>query len=553
MKLGNLLSGIRSRIFLCFFSIIFLFGIYGAISNYLLNENRSATERINNTDQPSITALTELELLLFQTKNLMHNWIKIDIENHPDKIKLREIHEKDYPALKEQLLSLQKDWNDKVISGSLLTLIKNVDTAFVLQQEIMSSLATFDSYEDIMVKIEGESKNDIVSENLNSISAQLHQILDRLKLTTSEQQVQMIDNMQLLARTNVILLFCIILMGLFLTMRLSRRIIKPVNGLHNLVNKVSRGELDTISIEITRDEIGQMVGDVQKMVEGLKTTATFANEIGKGNLQAEFTPLSQKDVLGNALITMRDNLIHVAREDKQRNWSNEGYATFGEILRNQYGSINEMLDTFLIKLVKYVQANQGWLYIVNDENEDEAFLELKSVYAFDRKKFLNKRIDWGEGLAGQAWFEGDLIYLTDIPDTYVSITSGLGEASPKSVLIVPVKYNDTINGVLEFASFKEFEPYHIEFIQKLSETLASALSTMKINEKTKYLLEESQKQRNQMHEQEEELRQNLEELQATQEEMKRKQEDTEQLIERLKRREQELLSENDRLRDKVFL
>ncbi len=551
MKSGNIFKGIRGRIILCFFSIIFLFCVYGIISSYMLTKNKRATEQINKTDQPSITHLTELELLLFQSKNLMANWVKIDIENHPDKIKLKQIHAKDYPQLKAKLLSLQKDWKDQAYADSLKKLIKEIDTAFILQKEIMTSLATFDSYQDGITPILSEGKSDEITTDINNISVHLHKILDELKLTTSDQQISMIENMQLLARTNFILLGFIIILGFLLTMRLSSQIIKPVNSLHNLVNKVSQGELDNASIKITNDEIGEMMNDVQKMVEGLKTTATFANEIGKGNLESEFAPLSEKDVLGNALIAMRDNLVKVTKEDKQRNWSNEGYAAFGEILRNHYDSTNEMLDTFLIKLVKYVQANQGWLYIVNDEDETDPYLELKSVYAFDRKKFQTKRIGKGAGLAGQAWIEGDLIYLTDVPDSYVTITSGLGDSNPKAILIVPIKVNDTINGVMEFASFNEFQPYQVEFIQKLSETLSSSLSTMKINEKTKILLEESQKHRNQMHEQEEELRQNLEELQATQEEMKRKQENTDLLIQQLKANELELMKENDILKSKV--
>ncbi|GAL86768.1 histidine kinase hamp region domain protein [Sporocytophaga myxococcoides] len=481
----------------------------------------------------------------------MANWVKIDIENHPDKIKLKQIHAKEYPQLKEKLISLQKDWKDQAYADSLKTLIKEIDQTFIMQKEIMTSLATFDSYQDGITPILSESKSDEITTNINNLSVHLHRILDALKLTTSDQQISMIENMQLLSRTNFILLGFIIVLGFLLTIRLSSQIIKPVNSLHNLVNKVSKGELDNDSIKITNDEIGEMVGDVQKMVEGLKTTATFANEIGKGNLESEFAPLSEKDVLGNALITMRDNLVKVAKEDKQRNWSNEGYAAFGEILRNHYDSTNEMLDTFLIKLVKYVQANQGWLYIVNDEDENDPYLELKSVYAFDRKKFQTKRIGKGEGLAGQAWIEGDLIYLTDVPDSYVTITSGLGDSNPKAILIVPIKVNDTINGIMEFASFNEFQSYQVEFIQKLSETLASSLSTMKINERTKILLEESQKQRNQMHEQEEELRQNLEELQATQEEMKRKQENTDLFIQQLKAHELELMKENEILKSKV--
>jgi PAS domain S-box-containing protein len=204
---------------------------------------------------------------------------------------------------------------------------------------------------------------------------------------------------------------------------------------------------------------------------------------------------------------------------------------FGEILRTNNNDLNKLADEIISSLVKYLKANQGALYIIDDSTtEDEQTMSMKACYAWDKKKFINQKIFKGEGLSGQSWQEGDTVYLTDVPQNYVRITSGLGDANPTSVLIVPLKVNDQIFGIVEIASFSSFQEFEIEFVQKIAESIASTISTVKINARTHKLLEESQEMTVQMRAQEEEMRQNMEELQATQEEMQRSQSETESTL-----------------------
>jgi PAS domain S-box-containing protein len=235
--------------------------------------------------------------------------------------------------------------------------------------------------------------------------------------------------------------------------------------------------------------------------------------------------LSENDVLGNALIEMRNNLKQVAEDDKKRNWATEGMAIFGEILRKNNDNINRLSDEIVSNLVKYLKANQGGLFIVNDDSESEPHMYLSACYAWDKKKYLDQKIYLGDGLTGQAWQEKDAIYLTEVPNNYISITSGLGEANPRSLLIMPLKINEQVYGVVEIASFSEFQPHEREFVERIAESIASTISTVRINERTQKLLDESTQMTEQMRAQEEEMRQNMEELQATQEEMQRAQRD----------------------------
>jgi PAS domain-containing protein len=174
-------------------------------------------------------------------------------------------------------------------------------------------------------------------------------------------------------------------------------------------------------------------------------------------------------------------------------------------------------------MVKYLGVNQGGLFVLNEAGrEEEKLLEMTACYAFDRKKFAEKQIHPGEGLVGTCYLEGATIYMTDIPNEYITITSGLGDANPRAVLICPLKVNDEIFGVIELASFHPFEPYQLDFVQKVSESIAATISSVRVNIRTERLLAQTQQQTEEMANQEEELRQNMEEMQATQEDMRRR-------------------------------
>jgi methyl-accepting chemotaxis protein len=226
---------------------------------------------------------------------------------------------------------------------------------------------------------------------------------------------------------------------------------------------------------------------------------------------------------------MRQSLLVANEREQQEKFKTLGLAEVSEILRATH-DLHELAEKVIVKLVKYMKANQGGLFILHEENGDEGHLELAACYAYDRKKFLQKSVQVGEGLVGQAVLERDVIYLTEVPANYISIKSGLGGANPRSILIVPLVVNDKIEGVIELASFNLFQPFEIEFMQKLGESIASTIASVKINERTKHLLEESQIQSEQMRAQEEEMRQNMEEIAATQEEMQRKNSEMERLV-----------------------
>jgi hypothetical protein len=301
-----------------------------------------------------------------------------------------------------------------------------------------------------------------------------------------------------------------------------KRIVTPIVTIRDSMVELGRGKIVKLQPQQRKDEVGQMHNAMVNLTNGISVKSAFAVNIGEGKYDEHFELLSEEDSMGQALITMRDNLKRNAEEERKRNWVVAGIAKFSELLRNQDQDLQKFGDQVLSFTIKYVEANQGRLYIVNDDTKGQEYLQMIGCYAWDKKKFIDQRIELGDGLTGQCWQEGEPVYMTNVPENYVKITSGLGRANPRNIFIVPLKVNETCYGILEMASFKILEDFERDFILKLSENLASAISTVRINEKTKLLLAQTQQQAEEMRSQEEEMRQNMEELTATQEEMIRK-------------------------------
>jgi PAS domain S-box-containing protein len=254
----------------------------------------------------------------------------------------------------------------------------------------------------------------------------------------------------------------------------------------------------------------------------------FINNLREGNLNNTELVTENRDQLSKSLLKLRDYLISSNKEqekrrieEEQRTWVTQGLAQFAEILRKNNDNLEELSYNIISYMVNYLKINQGGVYLLNSTKK-EKFFELTACIAFDRKKFTDKVIQWDEGLIGRCAIEKDTIYMTDVPNDYTTITSGLGQANASAILIVPLKVNEEIYGVIELASFSEFQPFEIEFVERTAESIASTVSSVQITIQTTKLLRETQIQAEKMAQQEEELRQNLEEMQATQEESDRR-------------------------------
>lgn len=397
-------------------------------------------------------------------------------------------------------------------------------------------------------------------ENYSALSVELQKADARIGLTqdagalgTIFQLVEQIQSKSVLLNTHVkelvdtkvwrsfqykmliILLIC--LLYILFIHRFIREVNNAVDEITRFASELTLGKLPSPLKLGTAKELSKVSGLFNSFVDSLREKIRFASNMGAGIAENELVPLSEDDKLSNALLDMEQRLNKAKEEDnkykadeQKRAWANEGIAKFSEILRAQTDNLSALSDEIILHLVKYLNANQGSIFLYNDTNDHDHHLELLSSFAYDRKKFMHKRIELGEGLVGTCALEKQTIYITDVPDNYVEISSGLGDAPPRNIIIVPMKTESNILGILEIASFNILKKYEIDFVEKIAQNIASTFASVKININTNRLLEQSKRQAEEMAQQEEEMRQNFEELQATQEESARKEAEIASLI-----------------------
>jgi GAF domain-containing protein len=317
-----------------------------------------------------------------------------------------------------------------------------------------------------------------------------------------------------------IIIFDLVLLGL-LFYCFDRYVLSPVKRLEK-----STADHEQLS-DIPKNELGKLSLQINETLESLKDATDFVTAISEGNLDMNYKETLDsgyvlgKNKLADSLIGMQGKLKTMNEEERKRQWANEGLTKFVEIVRSN-SSLTELSDKITSALVKYTHSNQGGLYILNDDDPNQKYLELISLFAFDVKKHDQQKIKLGQGILGQTFLEKETTYLKEIPEAYVRITSGLGDATPKAILMVPLKVDKEVYGIVELASFNEYEEYEISFVERLGETIASTIASVRAAQKNRALIEQFQQQTEEMRAQEEEMRQNMEELQATQEEIARK-------------------------------
>lgn len=359
------------------------------------------------------------------------------------------------------------------------------------------------------------------------------------------------------------------------------KLVAPLLSLTKIAEKVAVGDLEYEDITTSSDEVGKVyfafsevvrslkeitsvceavaLGDytkkvsvrsendvlsksINQMSETLQSVVDQANSIAEGDYSTEILPRSEFDELGVALANMTIQLRETIKENRRENWLKSGEAELNDKMRGERSTV-ELAQNVIGHLAEYLDAKIGAIYLKEEEGDN---LRMAGSYAYTKRKGISNKCKVGEGLVGQAVLEKKTIVVTEIPEDYVVIQSGVGQADVKNVLIMPLIYDDEVTGAIELGSFHDITDDQLEYLSKVSENIAISINGAQSRVKMTELLKETQRQSEELQNQQEQLRATNEELQEHTEKLKSSEE-------ALKAQQEELEASNAQMEEKAII
>jgi HAMP domain-containing protein/signal transduction histidine kinase/CheY-like chemotaxis protein len=250
------------------------------------------------------------------------------------------------------------------------------------------------------------------------------------------------------------------------------------------------------------DNVNQLANNLTTQVRAIAEVATA---VTKGDLTRSITVEAFGEVaeLKNNINEMIVNLKDTTLKNNEQDWLKTNMAKFSRMLQGQKDLL-AVGRLILSELAPVVSAQQGAFYTM-DTRDDEPVLKLLASYAYKERKNIDNVFKMGEGLVGQCALEKEKILLTNVPPDYIKITSGLGEASPLNIIVIPIVFEGLVKAVMELASFDRFSPTHETFLDQLTESIGIVLNTIEANTRTEDLLKQSQSLARELQTQQQEL------------------------------------------------
>ncbi len=338
---------------------------------------------------------------------------------------------------------------------------KKIDSYFKLMDEVIV-LAKSGGMDEAL-RIIKEDHGTAVWETYMKLSGIVDPVIEEHRSSAQAHYASLLE-------LNIIFQSVLFLIGIpilgYTIVNLTRRDVKRISLFREL-DKQNRTLIFDSNKPVDLENEDSVIGDI---ISNLNKAAAFIKNISQGNYDVKWDGFSEaasdvnKHNISGELLQMREEMKKKHEEGVRQHWVSEGLNKVAQIIRDHQTNFESLCEKSVAFIVKYLKAQQGGLFVLNEDDESDPYISLVCCYAFDKKKFVQKRIEIGDGILGQAFLEGEPIYLTDVPDDYVRITSGLGEANPRCITIYPMKHNDAVVALIEIASFVPNDQYALEFL-----------------------------------------------------------------------------------------
>jgi HAMP domain-containing protein/signal transduction histidine kinase/DNA-binding response OmpR family regulator len=235
------------------------------------------------------------------------------------------------------------------------------------------------------------------------------------------------------------------------------------------------------------DNVNQLAANLTTQVRAIADVATA---VTKGDLTRSIAveALGEVAALKDNINEMIVNLAETTRKNTDQDWLKTNIAKFTGMMQGQRDLVT-VSRLLLSELTPLVGAQHGTFYITDEEQES---LKLLAAYASKDNDDVPKQFRMGQGLAGQCALEKRRILVTDVPKDYIRISSSLGEATPLSIVVLPVLFEGDTRAVIELASFRHFTDVNLAFLDQLTQSIGIVLNTIAATMRTEQLLNKSQ-------------------------------------------------------------
>lgn len=522
----KLITGISAILVILFSTLFYMISRLSSLNQRMIQMVDIAAERIilSNEIRYHIMDISKNEKNIILEKNTEGRvGFKKEIDEAVGSVnkKLRQLEEKAGDQLMKQLEAFRKEWRQYGnVLNEMINLVRDNETDAAFRLSIGESRTLRYAITDLLEDVTDTSK------------AQMQQD----KAATSEEY-----------RSSIQIITVLVVLSLLLSAILTYWIIQTIASRIRLIaedaKRIASREVEDISFDSNiSDELSPVTHSLADILKSFREVTHHANEIARGDYAVKIIPKSSKDILGVSLNKMSMTLAETTAANERHNWLTTGQNLLNERLEGEQG-VEKVTQNAIVFISEYVKANVGAVYL----SGKRPGLELAAGYALDASAGMQEVYEPGEGLPGQAAAGSKMIHLTNLRQEHLRSASSIVDLRPENVIAVPFFKDQRLMGVIELGKIDPFTDAEKEFISNSMRTVGVAVAVAISRRQVQDLLEETQRQSEELQLQQEELKQINEELEEQAQNLRQQQEELQVTNEELEEQTQSVEMKNREL------